>query len=67
MLLTQVTQDSIAALPIVLALVQFPFYGAILGYYRSIGRNEFVYSSCALGFLHAVAAGVCFAALPNFS
>jgi hypothetical protein len=67
MLLTQVTHDSVAALSIVLALVQFPIYGAILGYYRSIGRNEFVYSSCALGFLHAVAAVVCFAVLPNFS
>jgi hypothetical protein len=61
MLLTQMTEGNIAALSIVSALGQFPLYGAILGYYKSIGRDEFVYSSCALGFLHAIAVGVCFA------
>jgi hypothetical protein len=67
MLLSQMTHDNIAVPSIVLALVQFPFYGAILGYYRSIGRDQFMVSSCALGFLHAVAAAVSFAVLPNFS
>ncbi|CAG1010575.1 hypothetical protein PHYC_03883 [Phycisphaerales bacterium] len=68
MLLTALTGDSISALSILLAVIQFPLYGLAFG---AIGRPRNARAWMAVGIvigLHALWAALCFAGLlPNFS
>jgi hypothetical protein len=66
MLLTRLTGDSITSPLIVLALMQFPLYGAVMGAARSRFSAAFT-TGLVLAF-HIAAAAVCFSgAIPNFS
>jgi len=66
MLLTRLAHESITAPLMVLALLQFPVYGAVIGLAGSKSRQLFV--GVLLLVAHTVAAGLCFSGLiPNFS
>jgi hypothetical protein len=66
MLLTPLAGDTITAPLIVLALVQFPLYGAAIGFAAANGRAGLV--ALILLVLHGVAAALCFSGMiPNFS
>ena len=64
MLLTLV-EGSIGPLAIAVALMQFPFYGCLLGW--SVARNAYL-AAVVVGLLHLAGAIICFSGvLPNFS
>jgi len=66
MLLTPLANNTIAPLLIVLAFVQFPLYGALIGLANRKSREGLVMLILALA--HLVAAALCFSGLlPNFS
>jgi hypothetical protein len=66
MLLTRLTDDSITVPLIILALAQFPLYGAIIGVTGS--RNSAALTAALLLVVHVVAAIICFSGvIPNFS
>lgn len=65
MLLTLLQGDSVGVFSIAVALLQFPIYGAIVGW--SIAHKSWVPPVTIL-VAHMIAASVCFAGmLPNFS
>ena len=65
MLLTLVQGDSIGPLSILVVLLQYPFYGGLLGWCRA---REAALPMVAVGLLHLIAAVLCFSGvLPNFS
>jgi len=66
MLLTRLTGDVITVPLVVLALAQFPIYGAIMGV--AFSRPSATAISVFVVVSHLVAAGLCFSGmLPNFS
>jgi hypothetical protein len=65
MLMTFYQGDRIGLLSISLALVQFPFYGGVVGW--ALARKAYV-ALVGLVAMHLVAAGLCFSgAVPNLS
>ena len=65
MLLTLLEGGAVGAISIVVGLLQFPVYGALLGW--SITRRHYV-MAVVVTLAHVIAASVCFAgALPSFS
>jgi hypothetical protein len=65
MLLTLLEGGAVGAVSIVVGLLQFPVYGALLGW--SITRKNYL-PAVMVTLAHVIAASVCFAgALPNFS
>ena len=65
MLLTLLQDDTIGVLSIGLGLLQFPIFGALLGW--SVARKNYL-PAFAVILAHVIAASVCFAGtLPNFS
>ena len=65
MLLTLLQDDSIGAFSIAVGLLQFPIYGALLGW--SVARKNWI-PAVAVILAHIIAASVCFAGIfPNFS
>lgn len=65
MLLTLLQGNTIGVLSIGLALLQFPIFGALLGW--CVAQKNFL-PAIGLALAHAVAALICFAGvLPNFS
>lgn len=66
MLLTRLAGDIITPLLMVLALLQFPLYGAAMGFAATKGQTA--WAVVLLGAVHAAAAVLCFSGtLPNFS
>jgi hypothetical protein len=66
MLLTRATDDSLTLPLLALGLVQWPLYGALLGFAASRGRA--LLAAILLLVAHAGAAALCFSGLlPNFS
>jgi hypothetical protein len=66
MLLTRLAGDTITVPLMVLALAQFPLFGALLGITRS--KPSAVVASILLLVAHTVAVVVCFSGvIPNFS
>jgi hypothetical protein len=66
MLLTRLTGDTLTLPVLLLALAQFPLYGAAVGWSASRGRTTWGLVSLLAG--HAAAVILCFAGLlPNFS
>jgi hypothetical protein len=65
MVMTYYQGDRIGLLSISLALVQFPFYGGLIGW--DLARKAYV-AIVAVVAIHLVAASLCFSgAVPNFS
>jgi len=65
MLLTHFQNDRIGALSIAAGLLQYPFYGALLGW--SVARKNYLPAFVVI-VAHMIAASVCFAGtLPNFT
>ena len=65
MVMTYYEGDRIGLLSISLALVQFPFYGGLIGW--ALARKAYV-AIVAVVAIHLVAASLCFSgAVPNFS
>jgi hypothetical protein len=65
MLLTLIQGNTIGTLSMGFALLQFPFYGGLLGW--TIARKTYL-PAVVVGSLHLIALAVCFAGtLPNFS
>lgn len=65
MLLTLLEHDRIGAFSIGVGLLQFPIYGALLGW--SVARKNYL-PAVVVALAHIIAALVCFAGtLPNFS
>ena len=65
MVMTYYQGDRIGLLSISLALVQFPFYGGLIGW--ALARKAYV-AIVAVVAIHLVAASLCFSgAVPNFS
>ena len=65
MVMTYYESDKIGLLSISLALVQFPFYGGLIGW--ALARKAYV-AIVAVVAIHLVAASLCFSgAVPNFS
>jgi hypothetical protein len=65
LLMTQLTGNQIDGFVLFLVFVQFPIYGAIIGWYRGI---RLIVAAIAITVLHCGAAVACFSgAVPNFS
>jgi hypothetical protein len=66
MLLTLIADDTITVLLRILALIQFPIYGALIGWFAP-GRMAWAIGAILFA-AHAVAAAICFSGvIPNFS
>jgi hypothetical protein len=66
MLLTLIQNDTITLPLVLLALVQFPLCGAVIGF--AAAKKHTLYAVGPLLVAHSVAAGFCFAGvIPNFS
>jgi hypothetical protein len=66
MLFTRLTNDTIATPSIVLAVAQFPIYGAIIGQ-SSIDREKQAATAALITLLHTTGAAGALFLLPNFS
>ena len=65
MLATHLTSDTITASVMIAAILQFPIYGALIGY--SLARRKLFWIIVVIG-VHLLAATACFfGAVPNFS
>ena len=68
MLITRLTSDTISVPSIILAFIQFPIYGGVLGSSAAVGNNTLTRAILVILLLHAIPAAICFAGvLPYFS
>ena len=68
MLLTLITDGSIAVPSIVLVLTQFPIYGAIIGWCATARKAALVTAIVTISVSHLAAVAACFSGIvPNFS